>query len=95
MGSNDRGTPPDLIAYIAENNNGSRKVGFKEVLHEFSRRLIFVAYGRKTRPELRDEDEHVVGVLRLRGARRTSQRVAWTEDVVDNEGMGKKKSKSE
>ena len=42
-----------------------------------------------------DDDEHVVGVLRLRGARRTSQRVAWTEDVVDNEGMGKKKSKSE
>lgn len=35
-----------------------------------------------------------VGVLHLRGARRRGPRVAWTDDVVDNEGMGKKKSKS-
>lgn len=36
-----------------------------------------------------------VGVLKLRGAqRRTCQRVAWDADVVDNEGCGKKKSKS-
>lgn len=36
-----------------------------------------------------------VGVLKLRGAqRRTRQRVAWGNDVVDNEGCGKKKSKS-
>lgn len=36
-----------------------------------------------------------VGTLRLRGvARRSTQRVAWGEDVVDNEGCGKKKSKS-
>ncbi|TFK36757.1 phosphatase inhibitor-domain-containing protein [Crucibulum laeve] len=34
----------------------------------------------------------VVGALRLRGTRRT-QRVAWDEDVIDNEGCGKKKSK--
>ncbi|KIJ60345.1 hypothetical protein HYDPIDRAFT_117239 [Hydnomerulius pinastri MD-312] len=35
-----------------------------------------------------------VGALRLRGAqRRTRQRVAWGEDVIDNEGCGKKKSK--
>ena len=35
------------------------------------------------------------GSLRLRGGpRRTRQRVAWNEDVVDNEGAGKKKSKS-
>ncbi|KAK0236231.1 phosphatase inhibitor-domain-containing protein [Armillaria nabsnona] len=33
-----------------------------------------------------------VGSLRLRGARR-KPRVAWSEDVVDNEGCGKKKSK--
>ena len=38
---------------------------------------------------------NVVGVLHLRGTRRSGPRVAWTEDVVDNEGMGKKKSKSE
>ena len=36
-----------------------------------------------------------VALLRLRGGpRRTRQRVAWDEDVVDNEGAGKKKSKS-
>ncbi|KAI5990874.1 phosphatase inhibitor-domain-containing protein [Pisolithus orientalis] len=35
-----------------------------------------------------------VGTLRLRGAsRRNAQRVMWGEDVVDNEGCGKKKSK--
>ena len=35
------------------------------------------------------------GVLRLRGApARNAPRVTWTEDVVDNEGCGKKKSKS-
>ena len=37
---------------------------------------------------------NTVGVLHLRGGRRRGPRVAWTEDVVDNEGMGKKKSKS-
>lgn len=34
------------------------------------------------------------GILRLRGGPRNRPRVAWTEDVIDNEGMGKKKSKS-
>ncbi|UZJ51150.1 hypothetical protein CBS101457_000470 [Exobasidium rhododendri] len=34
------------------------------------------------------------GVLRLRGGGNT-RRVVWTEETVDNEGMGKKKSKSE
>ncbi|KAG1729870.1 phosphatase inhibitor-domain-containing protein [Suillus paluster] len=39
-------------------------------------------------------DSTVVGALRLRGEpRRTRQRVAWDEDVIDNEGCGKKKSK--
>lgn len=34
------------------------------------------------------------GMLRLRGAsRQNAQRVMWGEDVVDNEGCGKKKSK--
>ena len=40
-------------------------------------------------------DERVLGVLHLRGGPRRRPRVAWTEDVIDNEGMGKKKSKSE
>jgi protein phosphatase 1 regulatory subunit 11 len=36
-----------------------------------------------------------VGALHLRGGnRRTRQRVAWDEDVVDNEGCGRKSSKS-
>lgn len=34
------------------------------------------------------------GVLRLRGGPRSAPRVQWNEDVVDNEGSGKKKSKS-
>lgn len=44
--------------------------------------------------EERDGESGVVGTLSLRGGPRSRQRVAWTEDVVDNEGMGKKKSKS-
>ena len=41
------------------------------------------------------EPHTTVGVLKLRGVqRRTRQRVAWGADVVDNEGCGKKKSKS-
>lgn len=38
----------------------------------------------------------VVGALRLRGGprRRNVQRVAWEEGTIDNEGAGKKKSKS-
>lgn len=37
----------------------------------------------------------VVGTLRLRAAPRENKpRVAWNEDVIDNEGCGKKKSKS-
>ncbi|CAG8779280.1 9321_t:CDS:2 [Gigaspora margarita] len=36
-----------------------------------------------------------VGTLKLRGARLSGDRkVKWDENVVDNEGMGKKKSKS-
>ncbi|KAG8213497.1 hypothetical protein J3R82DRAFT_12036 [Butyriboletus roseoflavus] len=41
------------------------------------------------------EPNTTVGVLKLRGTqRRTRQRVAWGADVVDNEGCGRKKSKS-
>ena len=34
------------------------------------------------------------GVLRLRGGPRSRPQVAWQDDVVDNEGFGRKKSKS-
>jgi len=36
-----------------------------------------------------------VGVLKLRGGPARRQRVMWSDETVDNEGMGKKKSKSE
>lgn len=36
----------------------------------------------------------VVGVLELMGEPSTGRRVQWDEEVVDNENMGKKKSKS-
>jgi protein phosphatase 1 regulatory subunit 11 len=34
------------------------------------------------------------GTLHLRGGLRNRPHVAWGEDVVDNEGLGRKKSKS-
>ena len=33
------------------------------------------------------------GTLRLRAAPSNQQRVQWADDVIDNEGMGKKSSK--
>ena len=42
-----------------------------------------------------DQTGRDVGVLRLRGGPSNQPRVSWKEDVVDNEGMGNKKSKSE
>ena len=65
------------------------------------------AYGSRTMTLSGSGEQHndPVGVLHLRGSVNTSpdpeshrvpsRRVAWTEDMVDNEGMGKKKSKSE
>lgn len=43
-------------------------------------------------PESRESS---VGVLRLRGGPVRRQRVEWAAETIDNEGMGKKKSKSE
>ncbi|KAI0760973.1 phosphatase inhibitor-domain-containing protein [Trametes elegans] len=40
-----------------------------------------------------EAESSTVGTLRLRGAPRNRQRVVWREDVVDNEGAGKKKTK--
>ncbi|TFK27858.1 hypothetical protein FA15DRAFT_117697 [Coprinopsis marcescibilis] len=40
------------------------------------------------------DESNVVGTLRLRGHKKnSSQKVAWDDSVVDNEGCGKKKSK--
>lgn len=42
------------------------------------------------------EGSQIIGTLSLRVTqRRTGPRVAWGEDVIDNEGFGKKKSKSD
>ena len=45
-----------------------------------------------------DDQRQVVGTLKLRGAhtKKTQRKatVAWSEEVVDNEGCGRKKSKS-
>lgn len=40
-------------------------------------------------------DSGAAGVLRLRGTAGPRQRVQWEDGTVDNEGMGRKKSKSE
>ncbi|EWC45712.1 hypothetical protein DRE_05049 [Drechslerella stenobrocha 248] len=54
-----------------------------------------------TEPDLTGDNQvrerSVDGILRLRGAsdmRMQRRRVTWTEEVVDNEGLGKKKTKS-
>lgn len=39
------------------------------------------------------QDTPPVGVLQLRATGNTSRRVVWSEETIDNEGMGKKKSK--
>lgn len=38
---------------------------------------------------------HAIGTLRLRGGPLRRPKVTWTDETVDNEGLGKKKSKSE
>lgn len=45
-------------------------------------------------PELSGALAPPAGTLRLRGGPRNGPRVAWDEAVVDNEGLGRKKSKS-
>jgi protein phosphatase 1 regulatory subunit 11 len=44
--------------------------------------------------EQRDASAPPAGTLCLRGGPRNGPRVAWDEAVVDNEGLGRKKSKS-
>lgn len=44
--------------------------------------------------ERRAEPAQRSGVLKLRGGPKSRPQVQWTDDVVDNEGAGKKKSKS-
>ncbi|KAF9543141.1 hypothetical protein CPC08DRAFT_716796 [Agrocybe pediades] len=65
-----------------------------------SRTMTITRDPTKEHPDSDENEEQgpggqVVGTLHLRGARRPNNRprVAWNEDVIDNEGCGKKKSK--
>ncbi|KAI9877906.1 MAG: hypothetical protein M1830_002461 [Pleopsidium flavum] len=54
--------------------------------------------GSTTQLEQEDERPTIVvpaGTLRLRGEPAEHRRIRWAEDVIDNEGMGKKTSKGE
>lgn len=54
-----------------------------------------LALGADNRDNQAGPSDPVVGVLKLRGDRTARrQKVVWADDTVDNEGMGKKKSKS-
>ncbi|KAK9764667.1 Type 1 phosphatases regulator ypi1 [Basidiobolus ranarum] len=44
-------------------------------------------------PLTSDAEEHFAGTIRLAGATSPNRRVRWDDNVVDNEGLGKKKSK--
>lgn len=58
-------------------------------------RTIIVEDAQPREAESSADEAPTIGTLRLRGApRRVRNRVAWGEDVVDNEGCGKKSSKS-
>jgi hypothetical protein len=45
-------------------------------------------------PEAGPSRSPTAGVLKLRGGPARRQKVVWSEETVDNEGMGKKKSNS-
>lgn len=70
--------------YTANTNDGSRTITIHDV---------------PTPEGGADDDEdnfssHPRPVLKLRGGPKSKQRVAWKEEVIDNENAGKKKSKS-
>ncbi|KAK9761762.1 Type 1 phosphatases regulator ypi1, variant 2 [Basidiobolus ranarum] len=44
-------------------------------------------------PLTSDNEEQFTGTIRLEGSTEPNRRVRWDESVVDNEGLGKKKSK--
>nr|CAG8475503.1 9471_t:CDS:2 [Entrophospora candida] len=45
------------------------------------------------REEINGDTSNPVGTLKLRGGGPTDRKVKWDEDVIDNEGLGRKKSK--
>ncbi|EJT45453.1 hypothetical protein A1Q2_05499 [Trichosporon asahii var. asahii CBS 8904] len=51
--------------------------------------------GAESASDSREGTPSSIGVLRLRGGPVRRNHVAWSSETIDNEGMGKKKSKSE
>lgn len=52
------------------------------------------ASGAESASDSREGTPSSIGVLRLRGGPVRRNHVAWSSETIDNEGMGKKKSKS-
>ncbi|EJD07028.1 uncharacterized protein FOMMEDRAFT_76123 [Fomitiporia mediterranea MF3/22] len=65
--------------------------------HSDGSRTLVLHDGQPREEELEHESPEDIlaneGVLHLRGSRRTHPHVRWDDDVIDNEGMGKKKTK--
>lgn len=100
MSDQTRQTPPGLdhiLAFVVYPNNMQAA---RPTTAEHGSRTIVVTdaqpredpHADHTSPPTRMPPQG--GVLRLRGGPRNTQRVVWREDVVDNEGCGKKSSKS-
>ncbi|KAG0000310.1 Type 1 phosphatases regulator ypi1 [Entomortierella chlamydospora] len=93
--------PPTISSLIAESvaRSGSGQAGGRLRVAGSARQPA--TYGSRTitldptQIEEQDagEDNHVHGVLELTGQSSPGRRVQWDDDVIDNEHMGKKKSK--
>ena len=69
--------------------HGSRTLTLNETRPEDADR------GASSADEASTSNSNIAGVLRLRGGPSVNApRVQWDTEVIDNEGMGKKKSKS-
>ena len=85
--------PPVTMALVSQSGPSSA------MSREGSRTALVVQNSTEQRdasalPELSGALAPPAGTLRLRGGPRNGPRVAWDEAVVDNEGLGRKKSKS-
>lgn len=65
-----------------------------QMSREGSRTVVAVQGGEQRDVSTTQTGHAPTGTLHLRGGPRDRPRVAWDEGVVDNEGLGRKKSKS-
>lgn len=65
-----------------------------QMSREGSRTVVAVQGGEQRDVSTTQTGHARTGTLHLRGGPRDRPRVAWDEGVVDNEGLGRKKSKS-